>query len=216
MKRKAFDVSDMDVLTEIGSIGAGNAAAALSKMIGQPIKIEVPKMHVAPPHLVPRIYGKHDIVVTAIFMQLRGEADCDIMLIFEAQEAEKIADFMARSADCIKPEIEMSAIEELGSIMICSFLNAMANFTGTELIPSPPQVLCDCFDATIDSLLLKQALCSNLAAIFDARFKRSNSSAEGFLIAFPSVELRKMLAAKGKKWLAGSPRNGKSTLKQTN
>jgi chemotaxis protein CheC len=208
-------VSDMDILTEIGSIGAGNAAVALSKIIQQPIKIEVPKMYATAPHLVPKIYDKHDTVVTAILMQLRGQTDCDIMLIFEAQEAEKIANLMARSTECEKPEIELSAIEELGSIMICSFLSAMADFTGTELIPSPPQVINDCFDAVIDSLLLKQALCSDIAAIFDARFKRRNSSAEGFLITFPSAELRKMLAEKGKKWLDDSDKKPESTLAQT-
>jgi chemotaxis protein CheC len=207
-------ISDIDILTEIGSIGAGNATVALSKIIQEPITIEVPKMLLSPPHLVPGIYGKHDTVVTAIFMQLRGEADCDIMLIFEAQEATKIADLMARSTDGEKSEMQLSAIEELGSIMICSFLSAMGDFTGTELIPSPPVVLCDCFDAVIDSLLLKQALCSDLAAIFDARFKRSDSSAEGFLITFPSAKLRKMLADKGKSWLKDSPKTGKLPIKQ--
>lgn len=202
---KSLPISDIDILTEIGSIGAGNATVALSKIIQEPITIEVPKMHLSPPHLVPRIYDKHDTVVAAVFMQLRGEADCDIMLIFEAQEAAKLADLMARSADCEKPEIEQSAIEELGSIMICSFLSAMGDFTGTELIPSPPIVLYDCFDAVIDSLLLKQALCSDLAVIFDARFKRSDSSAEGFLITFPSDTLRRTLADRGKKWLSGLP-----------
>ncbi|XHH07897.1 MAG: chemotaxis protein CheC [Candidatus Bathyarchaeia archaeon] len=207
-------VSDIDILTELGSIGAGNATVALSKIIQEPIKIEVPTMHLSPPHLVPSIYDKHDTVVTAIFMQLRGDADCDIMLIFDAQEAAKIAGIMAHSADCEKLEIQQSAIEELGSIMICSFLSAMGDFTGTELIPSPPIVLCDCFDAVIDSLLLKQALCSDLAVIFDARFKRSESAAEGFLITFPSDKLRRMLADKGKKWLLDCAEAEKAAIKQ--
>ncbi len=204
-------VSDIDILTEIGSIGAGNAAVALSKIIQQSIKIEVPKMYVTAPHIVPRIYNKHDTKVTAILMQLRGQTDCDIMLIFEAQEAEKIANLMARSTKCEKTD-KSSAIEELGSIMICSFLSSMADFTGIELIPNPPQVINDCFDATIDSLLLKQALCSDIAVIFDARFKRRNSSAEGFLITFPSAELLKMLIDKGKKWLDDPDRNSESAL----
>ncbi len=214
-QKLSSSISDISILTEIGSIGAGNATVALSKIIQEPIRIEVPQMHICPPHLVPRIYDKHDTVVTAIFMQLRGNADCDIMLIFEAQEATKIASLMARSAGSRKPEIEMSAIEELGSIMIGSFLSAMGDFTGTELIPNPPMVLCDCFDAVIDSLLLKQALCSDLAAIFDARFKRSNSSAEGFLITFPSAKLRRMLTEKGKEWLTVPLKPNKSILKQT-
>jgi chemotaxis protein CheC len=208
-------ISDMDILTEIGSIGAGNAAVALSKIIQQSIKIEVPKMYVTAPHIVPRIYDKHDTEVTAILMQLRGKTDCDIMLIFEAQEAEKIANLMARSTECEKTDMESSAIEELGSIMICSFLSSMADFTGIELIPNPPQVINDCFDAVIDSLLVKQALCSDIAVIFDARFKRRNSSAEGFLITFPSAELLKMMIDKGKKWLDDPDRNSESALTVT-
>ncbi len=39
------------------------------------------------PGMVPGIYEKHDTLVAAIFMQLRGTADCDLMLIFEAAEA---------------------------------------------------------------------------------------------------------------------------------
>jgi chemotaxis protein CheC len=208
-------ISDISILTEIGSIGTGNATMALSSIVQEPINIDVPQMHICSPHLVPRIFDKHDTVVTAIFMQLRGNADCDIMLIFEAQEAAKIADLMARSAaGSEKPEIETSAIEELGSIMIGSFLSAMGDFTGTELIPNPPIVLNDCFDAVIDSLLLKQALCSDMAVIFDSRFKRSNSSAEGFLITFPSEKLRRMLTKKGKEWLTVPLKLNKQTIKQ--
>ena len=150
--------------------------------------------------MVPGIYEKHDTVVAAIFMQLRGTADCDLMLIFEAEEAKKIGALMAAGTEGTA-EIENSAIEELGSIMLCSFLNAMANFTQTELMPTPPQLIFDAFDAVIDGLLLKQALCSDVAAIFDARFKRSNSSAEGFLIMFPSETLRQTFVEQGNKWL---------------
>jgi chemotaxis protein CheC len=194
------NINDIDILTEIGSIGAGNATVALSKIINEPITIEVPKMHLAPPHLVPKIYNMHDKTVTAVFMQLRGKADCDIMLILEAKEALKMANTMIHEA-YYDEEIKISAIEELGSIMICSFLTAMGNFTGIELIPTPPQVITDNFDAIIDGLLVKQALCSDVAAIFDARFKRENSTAEGLLMTFPSAALRKTMTRKGKKWL---------------
>ncbi len=195
------NISDIDVLTEIGSIGAGNASVALAKIINQPIKIEVPKMHLAPPHIIPKIYNKHDINVTATFMQLRGKADCDILLILEEKEAEKIAGLMAHDTLLNSKDIEKSALEELGSIVICSFLSAIADFTGCELIPTPPQLIFDTFDAVIDGLLAKQALCSDVAAIFDARFKRENSSAEGLLMTFPSETLRRKLARKGKIWL---------------
>jgi chemotaxis protein CheC len=194
--------SDLDVFLEVGSIGAGHATTTLSKVLHEPIKIEVPRVHMTPPHLVPRIYEKHDTIVAAIFMKLRGAAACDIMLIFEEEESKKIAELMTNAVEGeVTTEMEMSAIEEMGSIVLCSFLNAMADFTLTKLISTPPQLIIDSFDAIIDSLLIKQALCSEVAVIFDARFKRYDSSTEGFLITFPSDDLQRMLAKKGKQWL---------------
>jgi chemotaxis protein CheC len=195
--------TDFDILLEIGNMGAGHATTTLSKVLHEHIKIEVPRVHLSPPHLVPGIYEMHDTIVTAVFMQLRGNADCDIMLIFEESESTKIAEFMTGflEAEKVTSEMEMSAIEEMGSIVLCSFLNAMADFTLTKLVSTPPQLIIDSFDAIMDSLLIKQALCSEVAVIFDARFKRCNSSAEGVIITFPSAKLQRMFAQKGKGWL---------------
>jgi len=167
-------ISDQDILQEIGNIGAGQATIALSTILHEKVDVAVPKLHMTAPHLVQSIYNKHDTLVAAIFMQLRGEADCDIMLIFDSKEAEKIGALMAKDAadEEANSDIEESAIEELGSIMICSFLNAVANFTDTKLVPTPPMLIHDAFDAVIDGLLVKQALCSEAAAIFDARFRK--------------------------------------------
>jgi chemotaxis protein CheC len=197
------DFTNLEILLEIGSMGAGHATTTLSKVLREPIKIEVPRVHMSPPHLVPRIYEKHDTMVAAVFMQLRDTADCDIMLIFEEEEAKKIAELM--TVDVVNGEVttemERSAIEEMGSIVLCSFLNAMADFTLTKLVSTPPQLIIDSFDAIIDNLLIKQALCSEVAVIFDTRFKRYNGLTEGFLITFPSDKLQSMLAQKGKEWL---------------
>jgi chemotaxis protein CheC len=203
IKAALGQISDQDILQEIGNIGAGQATIALSTILNEQVNVEVPKLYTTPPHMVPGIYQKHDTVVAAIFMQLRGKADCDIMLIFEAEEAEKIGALMAKNAADEKADAEMekSAIEELGSIMICAFLSAVANFTDTELVPTPPTLIYDAFDAVIDGLLVKQALCSDIAAIFDARFRRSGSSAEGYLIMFPGEALQKVLVSTGKSWL---------------
>lgn len=194
------DLQNLEILLKIGRIGAEQATKALSQVLQEPIKVEIPRLHMAPPHLVTSIYGKHDTVVSAIFMQLRGVADCDIMLIFNVEEAEKIAGMLAGNAsdDLVDPAMEVSAIEEIGSIMICSFLSVMANFAGTGLFPTPPRLVKDSFDAIVDGLIAKQALCSDMAAVFDARFKRYHSSAEGFFVMFPSKELQELLTRKGK------------------
>jgi chemotaxis protein CheC len=205
--------TDLEILLEIGSMGAGHATTTLSQVVGESISIEVPRVHIAEPHLIPQIYAKHDTVVAAVFLKLRGEADCDLILIFEETEAKKIAELMLNSVENdVTREMELSAIEEMGSIVLCSFLSAMANFTLTTLLSPPPEVIIDSFDAIMDGLLIKQALCSEVAVIFDARFKREGGSTEGFLITFPSYSLQKLLAEKGKEWLGNERIEEKGVL----
>jgi chemotaxis protein CheC len=195
---------DLEIFLELGSIGAGNAATSLSEIFQEPILIEVPKIHTLPPHLVPNFYKKHDTPTTAIYMQLRGEAECDILLMFEVEEARKIAAMMtmAPSPEDVDPEMEASAIEELGSIMIGGFLSAIADFTDVELLPLPPLLVKGCFDAILDSFLVKQSLVSDIAFVFDGCFRRSSNQAGGTIIVFPSPEMQKVLVNKSQEWLS--------------
>jgi chemotaxis protein CheC len=125
------------------------------------------------------------------------------LLALDVEEAKKIAAMMtmAPSPEDVDTQMEESAIEELGSIMICSFLSAIADFAGVELVPMPPQLVTDSFDAIIDGFLVQQALVSDVALIFDTRFKRQSSTAEGAIVMFPSVALQELLIKKSQQWL---------------
>jgi chemotaxis protein CheC len=194
---------DREILLELGSIGAGHATSALSEILQERIIVEVPRLHISPPHLVPKIFGKHDQQTLMVYMQLRGEADCDILLLFKVEEARKIAAMMAMvpSPDDVDPETQASAIEELGSIMIGAFLSAIADFTGVQLLPMPPQLVKGSFDSVLDTFLVKQALVSEVALVFDGCFRRSSSEAGGTIVMFPSVELQEILVKKSQDWL---------------
>jgi chemotaxis protein CheC len=192
-----------EILLELGSMGAGHATSALSEILHERIVVEVPRLHISPPHLVPKLFGKHDQPTSVIYMQLRGEAGCDILLLFKAEEAKKIAAMMMMvpSPDDVDPEMEASAVEELGSIMIGAFLSAIADFTGVQLIPNPPQLARGYFDAILDAFLVKQASLSEVALVFDGCFRRSSSEAGGIIVMFPSAELQKILVNKSQDWL---------------
>lgn len=194
---------EMEVLLELASMGAGNAAATLSEILQQPILIEVPKIRALPPHLVLKFYKRHDRPTTAIYMPLSEEAECDVVLLFEAKEVKKVVAVMTNvlSPEEVDPEMKASAMKELGSLMICSFFNAVADFVGVRLVPEAAQLVIDSFDAIMDGFLVKQALVSDIALIFDTCFKGNSYSANGVMLMFPSRELQKLLVNKAKKWL---------------
>lgn len=191
---------DLGIILELGSIGAGHAATALSDVLQQPIHIDIPKIHTLPLHMVTKFYHRHDTPTTAIYLQLRESAECDILLLFEENEAKKIAAMMTMvpSPEDLDPAMETSAIQELANILIGSFLSAISDFSGVKLIPTPPQRIADSFDAIIDNILVKQSLVAHEAMIFDTCFKRNDGDANCVLMIFPSREMQEMLVEKSK------------------
>lgn len=193
------DRVDVGILQELGSIGAGHAATSLSDMLQQQVYIDIPKIHSLPPHRIPQFYGKHDVVTTAVYMQLVS-SECDILLLFEVAEAQKIACLMtmAPSVEELDPAMEASAIQELANILIGSFLTAISDFTGIQLLPTTPTRVIDTFDAIIDNFLAKQCLASDDALIFDTHFRREGTDANSILMLFPSPQLQNLLVEKSK------------------
>jgi len=194
--------TDLRILSEMGNMGAGRAATVLSKLAKQPIQIELPKLETGPPHLVTRLYGAPDRTVTAVHMRLQTEPDCDALLVFEPTEALKIAGIMTENLKDSTPEMEDSAVKEMGSNMICAFFSAIADFSDLTFVPSEPYVITDSFEAIIDVFLAKQAMTAKSALVFQALFKREHSSANGFFLIIPSPEFQKQLIEAGKKWLS--------------
>lgn len=192
---------DLGILLEVGSMGAGHAATALSDILQEPILIDVPKIHTIQPHLLLKFYNKHDMPTIAIYLQLTEPYGCDILLMFELSEAKKIAAMMtmASSIEELDPTMETSAIQELANILIGSFLTAISDFIDVKLLPTTPQSIVDSFDAITDTFLIKQSMLSENALIFETCFKRKGEDAESILMIFPSQELKELLIQKSKK-----------------
>lgn len=196
---------DLGILTELGSIGAGHAATSLAEILQEPISISVPKIHTVQPHLLPGFYNLHDRPTTAIYLQLADEYGMDILLMFEAAEAKKIAAMMnmCTSVDELDPAMETSALQELGNILIGSFLTAISDFVGVTLLPTTPQSVTDGFDAILDMFLIRQSMVGENALVFETRFMRNDTDAKCILIIFPTQELKDLLVEKSKSLMMG-------------
>lgn len=193
---------NLEIFLELGNIGAGNAATSLSEIFQEQISIEVPKIHAVPHEQVPNVYEQQGIKSTGIHMQLRGDAECDVLLIFENEEAKKIAAMMTMMPiEELDPEMEASAIEELGNIVIGSFLAALSDFTSVNLVPHPPERTTDTFEGILEKFTVKQLVNSDMAIIFDTYFKRADGNISGILMMFPSEKMQKRLTDKAKDWI---------------
>ena len=129
-----------DALKEVGNIGAGHAATALSQLLNTTVKLSEPTIDVLKYRdLSTRIGIERS--VAALHMYIRGEAPGQMVVLFDRdQAAEFVNVFIKRIIGDIQifDSIVDSTLKELGNIIAGSYLTALISLTGINLLPSVP------------------------------------------------------------------------------
>lgn len=135
----------IDVLREIGNIGAGNAATALSKMIAKRIDMDVPKVNILEFKCVAELVGGPEIEVVGIYFKVTGDITGSIMFLLEKSSAKQLAKLLIGFSDMEGQlnEMEVSALQEVGNILAGSYLSSLSVLTGLKLVVSIPCLTID-------------------------------------------------------------------------
>jgi chemotaxis protein CheC len=149
----------LDALREVANIGAGHAATALSQMVGETIMISVPTINVSRLEEVPSQVSENDEPVAAVLMHMLGDLTGRTLLVFPRRTALRLAELMMRrptnpDAQTFS-EMEQSAIKEAGNILSSAYMNALSDFMGMMLIPSPPSLAIDMSEAVLTTIYLQ-------------------------------------------------------------
>ena len=156
-----FDIlseEQIDALKEVGTIGAGHAANALSQLVDRKIMISVPGVNAIPMKKVLELVGPPESIMAVIYTNLMGDTQGRSLLIFPRQSAFNLVDIlMKRSAGQTKflTEMDCSALKEVGNILTGAFLTTLADFLNIALIPSVPLMAYDMVGAILDVLAIE-------------------------------------------------------------
>ena len=147
----------LDALREVANIGAGHAATALSQMIGETIMISVPTINVSRLEEVPPQISAPEEPVAAVLMHMLGDLTGRTLLVFPKPTAVRLASLMLRRPDNPEElgEMEQSAIKEAGNILSSAYMNALSDFMGMMLLPSPPSLAIDMSTAVLTTAYLQ-------------------------------------------------------------
>lgn len=151
---------ELDLLKEIGNIGTGNAATALSQLTNKKVEITVPKAEVVPISKIVFIFPEPEDLVVGIRMSVKGDAMFDVLLVLNRLAAKRILqDLLGSPCEDITQldELSQSALKEVGNIMCGSYITALAEFTGLYLDPLPPDLSVDMLAAIISEAMLPTA-----------------------------------------------------------
>lgn len=193
---RALTPRQLDALREVANMGAGHAATALSTMTGQQIMISVPRLTVASLDEIPNQIAAPEEPVAAVLMRMEGDLTGLTLLVFPHPIALRVAGLMMRKPVTALGAIEESAIREAGNILSAAYLNALADFMGMTLLPSPPSLAVDMSDAVLSSTYVESAQGATHLMCVESEFhlQEAQERLRGFFLLLPDpASLRRIL-----------------------
>lgn len=180
----------LDVLKEVGNIGAGNAATALANMINKKVDMDVPKVNVLDFQAVPELLGGEEELVCGIFFQLAGDLDGTIMFVLTAESAKKLVNLlMPGMMEDEFNEMALSALQEIGNILSGSYISSLSGLTNLKINLSIPSLAVDMAGAILSVPAIQFGLIGDKVLIIQNEFieEDSKDSVEGYFFLIPDI-----------------------------
>ena len=137
---------ELDTLREIGSMGTGNAATALSQMLGREVRITLPEVRIMGYNEAIEWIGGPEPITAGALVGMSGQLSGIMLsvqqmdfvnLVLESMMGKTIQDYMELE------ELERSALIEVGNIMISTFINALSSLAGLDIELTVPAFTVD-------------------------------------------------------------------------
>ena len=188
-----------DALKEVGNIGAGHAATALSQLLNAKINLSEPRIDVIKFRDLATRVGHENRTVAALHMYVRGEAPGQMVVLFDREQA---LDFVSQFLHRVIGDIEIfdsiadSTLKELGNIIAGSYLTAIIQLTGVNLLPSVPTLSYGTIQAAFRTLM--SILPDQDVFLIESSFLDKDKEVAGQFIMIPETgSLTPLLSAFG-------------------
>lgn len=137
---------EIDTLREIGSIGTGNAATALSSMLNREVHITYPEVRIMGYNEAIEWIGGPEAITAGVLVGISGQINGIMLsvqpmdfvnLVLSTMLDEKLEDYAQLG------EMESSALIEIGNIMISTFINALSGLADVKIELTVPSFTVD-------------------------------------------------------------------------
>lgn len=135
----------LDVMREIGNIGAGNACTALSVLLGTAIDMSVPNVHLLGFDSTSEYLGGEENGVLGIRIDISEDLEGMMFHIVKKRFAERIINtFYEKKLDDLESmdEMDNSVLSEMANITSGAYANAIATLTNMVVNIGAPMQTC--------------------------------------------------------------------------
>ena len=190
----------VDVLREIGNIGAGNATTAISSMLSIRLNMNVPKVALMEVSKLGAAVCPEDEIVVGIFLELGTDIEGSMMFLMRMKPARYLVNkLMMRDIDYEGEfdEMDLSAIKEIGNIIAGSYLSALSSMTDLVITPSIPYIAIDMAASLLSVPAIEFGRMGDRALLIETEFGDEVSLGGYFILMPESDSYDKILKALG-------------------
>ncbi|MCI9443177.1 MAG: chemotaxis protein CheC [Oscillospiraceae bacterium] len=137
---------ELDTLREVGSIGTGNAATALSTLLNKEVRIALPEVRFMGYNEAIEWMGGPEVVTAGVLVGMSNQMSGIMLsvqhlefinLVLESMLGDPISDYAELD------EMRQSTLVEVGNIMISTFINALSGLSDISVNLTVPAFAVD-------------------------------------------------------------------------
>ena len=179
----------IDVLKELGNIGAGNAATALASMISKKVDMAVPNVRILEFKNVAEILGGEENLVIGIYFELTEDVVGNMMFALDIDSAINLTDMLYHRKKEGKDldEMDISALCEVGNILASSYANSLSVLTGLKIFISVPSISIDMAGAILSVPAIQFGHVSDHAVMIETLFEEDQNLVKGNFFLLPDL-----------------------------
>lgn len=189
-----FHIEDLntmhiDTLREIGNIGAGNAATALSKMLDKKIDMEVPSVKILDFSDISNVLGGEENVVAGIYFDVSGDIDGNIMFLLDTMSSKILTGMLMGRGDYSKEldEMDKSALQEVGNILSASYISSLTSLTGLNMTLSIPSLCIDMAGAILSVPAIQFGYTGDKVLLIETKLRDGNDLVKANFFLIPDA-----------------------------
>ena len=198
-KYEEMGALEFDILKEIGSIGGGNAATALSSMLNAKVNMSMPAVKVLGFNPALNLLGDPEELVAAIFVEMSGELEGVMLFILTKEFADEIVQRMLGKGgvDMLElDEIDSSVLTEIGNIVISSYITAMSSLANVEVELSVPQFTANMLGGILSVPIAVMGQHSDRIMMITGEFRIDGKALNSNMLLLPDVKSLNVLMKK--------------------
>ena len=190
---------ELDTLKEIGSIGTGNAATALSTLLKREVRITLPEVRIMGYNEAIEWIGGPEQVTAGVLVRMSGQMNGIMLSVQQLEFVNLVLESMVGTKISGYEELDdmgRSALVEVGNITISTFINALSGLSDISLELTVPAFAVDMQGAILAVPMAEYGGTSDYLMTIGGNFVCDNKQVPCRLLLSPDIRSLNFLLKK--------------------